>query len=109
MRPDPLFINERTLVADGARSTIKNEVGAKFFTIQVKGVGAGATAWTATIEGSNNEVNWSSIVAHGTADLDATLKNSGATPWAPKFVRINLTGLTLAPATALGVFVNGLP
>lgn len=109
MKPDPLFINELALTTNGARSSIKNEVGAKFFTIQVKGVGAGATAWIATLEGSNDNTNWSAIVAHQTADLDGVIKNSGSTPWAPKFIRINLTGLTLAPATALGVFVNGLP
>lgn len=108
MRPDPLILSEG-FTATGARTSVKNDTGAKFFAVQVKGRAAGATAWTLALEGSVDGTNWTSILSHGTADLDGTVKNSGATPWPVLYVRLNLSALTIGSAAVLDVKVNGLP
>lgn len=108
MRPDPLIISEG-VTATGAKAAVRNDTGAKFFTIQVKGRAAGATAWTVDVQGSLNGTEWTTIVSHGTADADGTVKNSGATPWPVLYIRINTTALTIGSAAVLDIKVNGLP
>lgn len=107
MRSDPTII-QALATATGAQAAIKNVAGACFYTIQVKGVGAGATAWTVALEGSNDGVNWSSIISHGTADVDGTVKNSGATPIGTLWVRVNVSALTLGSATGITISVFGV-
>lgn len=74
------------------------------YAIQVKGVGAAATTWSVTLEGSLDNVNWTTILTHANADVDGTTKwDGGGKPC--MFVRANVGTLTLAPATALAVTV----
>jgi hypothetical protein len=83
-----------------------DEVFSKF-AVQVKGVGGVATAWTVVVEGSIDGVNFTTIATHNTASGDGVLiqvVDKPCTHW-----RATLSGLTLAPATALNVNVVGAP
>jgi hypothetical protein len=72
------------------------------YAIQVKGVGAAATSWTAILEGSLDSVNWTTLISHTTPD--------GATQWAVDkhctFMRLNLSTLVLGSATAVNVYIT---
>lgn len=107
MRFDPLYM-AYSQTTTGASSSLKNDSGAKFFTIQVKGRAAGATSWTVNLEGSNNGTNWSTIVSHGTVDTDGVIKNSGATPWPAAFLRLHVSSVTMGSAGYLDIYVNGV-
>lgn len=78
------------------------------YAISVKSTGTAATAWTVALEGSLDNVNWTTIATHNTASGD------GAIVWettgkAALFVRANVSALTLSPATALTIVVVAVP
>lgn len=78
---------------------------ARSFAIQVKGVGGTPTSWTVALEGSLDGANWTTLGTHNAVD--------GSTVWAVDkpvtFVRINVSALTLAPATAINVGILAVP
>lgn len=71
------------------------------YAIQVKGVGAAPTSWTAVLEGSLDSANWTTLISHTTPD--------GSTQWAVDkpvtAVRLNLSALSLGSATAVDVYI----
>lgn len=79
----------------------------KCFSIQVKGTGAAATAWDVVLEGSLNNVNFTTIVSHGTADLDGTTK-SFATPFPVLYLRSRCASITLGGATNVVATILGV-
>jgi hypothetical protein len=77
--------------------------------LQVKGTGAAPTAWNVTLDGSLDNANWTTIVAH-TNGTNA----DGATVWdtagkANLFYRINVAALTLGSATDIKVSAVAVP
>lgn len=73
---------------------------AKHVSLQVKGTGAAATAWTVALEGSNNGNNWTTILSHSTTDTDGAVKFAGDNiPRPVTWLRLNVTALTLGTAT----------
>ena len=71
------------------------------YAIQAKGVGAAPTSWTAILEGSLDSTNWTTLISHTTPD--------GSTQFAvdkpATSVRLNLSTLSLGPATAINVYI----
>lgn len=95
-----------TVAANGtivdARST-----PVKYFSVQVKGTGAAATAWSVVVEGSLNGVQFTTLLTHGTADGDgATKPLSVATPCS--YFRARLVSVTLGSATDVKASVLGV-
>jgi hypothetical protein len=80
-------------------------IAARSFAVQVKGVGGVPTAWTVALEGSIDAANWTALITHNAGD--------GSTQWAADkpvaFVRVNVSALTLGPASAINVGVLALP
>ncbi len=74
--------------------------------ILVRGSGMAATAWQADLEVGLNGSSWTSVATHNTATGDGVTVFAVDKP--ATFYRINLTGLTLAPAGALYVYVLGM-
>jgi hypothetical protein len=70
--------------------------------VQLKGVGAAATSWTLTVEGSNDNANWTILSTHNATD--------GSTVFAVDkpclYVRSNLSAVSLAPATAVDIYLT---
>lgn len=80
----------------------------KAFSLQVKGVGAAATAWSVVLEGSNDGVTFSTILTHGTLDTDGKLLFTGTGFFPCKYFRSRVVSLTLGPATGLIVSSLGV-
>lgn len=99
----------KNFTATGTSDTVDvSNRGLKFYSLQVKGASAAATAWTLTLEGSNDGTNWTTFFTHGTADVDGTVKQSGTAPLAAKFLRLNLSALTIGAAVSLNVYLSGV-
>lgn len=77
----------------------------KDFSLQVKGRAAAATVWTVNLQVTcDPNWGWFTILTHGTADLDGTVKSIANIP--ATYFRVNATGtLTLGSATDLDVRV----
>jgi hypothetical protein len=71
------------------------------YSIQVKGVGAAPTSWTAVLQGSLDSTNWSTLITHSATD--------GSTQFTADkpctFVRLNLSALSLGSATAVDIYI----
>ena len=80
----------------------------KYFTLQVVGGGAAATAWTVKIEGSLDGVNFSEIAQHTEADGNGAVLWAGANIAASAYFRTNVTALTLGAATDITVYALGI-
>lgn len=84
--------------------------GAPFatYSMQVKGTGATPTAWTVALEGAEDNTNWTTIVTHANgAQVDGvTVSDATGKPFL--FVRLNVTALTLGPATDIKVTAVGV-
>jgi len=99
----------KAFTANGSGDVVSapgDEVFSKF-AVQVKGVGGAATAWTVVVEGSIDGVNFTTLATHNTASGDGVLVmvvDKPCTHW-----RVTLSGLTLAPASALNVNVVAAP
>lgn len=79
----------------------------KHFSIQVVGTGAAPTSWDIVIEGSLNNVNFTTIVAHATADGNGTVKNATA-PFPVLYLRSRCTAITLGGATNAVATIVGM-
>lgn len=80
----------------------------KYFTMQVVGTGAAATAWTVVLEGSLDGINFSAIMQHDETDGDGAVVWAGANIAASAYFRINVTALTLGAATNITVYALGI-
>lgn len=78
------------------------------FAIQVKGVGAAATAWNVVLEGSLNGVQYTTILTHTNASGDGATLYSGAALSPSLFIRSRVVSLTLGTATAITVSILGM-
>lgn len=82
--------------------------GAPFATyaIQVKGVGAAATSWTAALEGSLDSTNWTTLITHNATDGSTSWETTGKPCLS---VRLNVSALSLGSATSIAVTVVAVP
>jgi hypothetical protein len=71
------------------------------FSVQVKGTGASATAWSVVLEYSLDGVNWTTALTHNATD--GSVLSSGATLFVATWYRTRLASITLAPATDIVV------
>ena len=78
----------------------------KYFSIQVKGTGAAADAWSIILEGSLNNSNFTTIVTHGTADGDGAVKVATAV-FPVLYFRSRLDTVTLGGASNIVVTILG--
>ncbi len=75
--------------------------------VQVKGVGAAATAWTVTVDTSLDGTNFTALVTHNTATTDGVIVYAVDKPFS--FYKLQMAGINLAPATAVDVYMVGMP
>lgn len=102
-----LYAAQRTenFVATGTSPTPVELVGGnQYAAFQVVGVGGTPTTWDVRLEGSLDGTNWTQIMAHTTATGNAVVAFGGANPYPVRYVRVNVNGLTLAPATSINVY-----
>lgn len=78
----------------------------KDFSIEVKGTGAAATSWTVALEGSNDGMNWTTIVSHSNTDGDGVTKALANFP--VLYFRSHCTALSLGSATNIVVTTLGM-
>lgn len=95
-----------TVAANGTTVTVLTNP-LKYFSIQCKGTGAAATAWNIVVEGSLDNVNFSTIATHATADLDGTVK-AFTTPFPVLYFRSRCTAITLGGATNVVATILGV-
>lgn len=69
----------------------------KDYALQIKGVGAGATSWSVTVDVSLDGSNWTTVLTHNATDgsVASVVDKPGA------WIRINVGSLTLGSATAI--------
>lgn len=92
----------------GAGTTVDMTAApAKYFTIQVIGVGGTPTAWDVRLECSLEGTSWTQVLQHTNVDGNGLTKPL-AIPFPCLRMRANIAGLTLAPAAAIGVGILGV-
>lgn len=79
----------------------------KSYSIQCVAVGGAMTSWDVDIECSLDGTNWTAVLNHATADLDGTIKFTGAAMYPARYFRANANDITLDTATALTVNILG--
>lgn len=96
------------ITTTGAKEAIAAPGGAPFATyaIQLKGSGAGPTSWTVNLEGSLDNVNWTTICTHNATDGSTVWDTNGK---AVNFVRPNVSALNLGSATDIVIVVVAVP
>jgi hypothetical protein len=85
--------------------------------LEVKGVGATPSAWAVVLQGSISGKNWTTILSHSSSNSPAqsdgqlvwnnNATNEGNWPNICKYVRIDVTALTLGSASALAIYAVG--
>jgi len=95
-----------TVAASGV--TVTPAAPVKSFSILVKGTGAAATAWNVVLEGSLDNVTFTTILTHTQVTGDGVVLYSGASFTPSLYFRSRLTSITLAPATAIVVTILGM-
>ena len=95
-----------TAVANGVTQNVINKP-IKHFAIQVVGTGAAATAWSVVLEGSLNNVNFSTIMTHTEVTGNGAVLWSGATIYPVLHFRSRVVSLTLGPATNIVASILG--
>jgi len=79
----------------------------KSFSMVVKGTGAAATSWTVVLEGSLNNVNFTTLLTHSNTDGDGVLKST--TSNSPVlYYRTRCTAVTLGSATNIVTTILGM-
>lgn len=97
-----------TFAATGNGTTLNCSTNPeKLFSIQVKGTGAAATAWTVVLEGSLDNTNFTTLLTHQTADGDGTLKSITA-PAPILYFRSRCSALTLGGASNVVTTILGV-
>lgn len=97
-----------TFTAVGAGVTQLALSGVKSYSIQVKGTGGTPTAWNVRLEGSLNNVDFTTILTHNTAVGNGVLLASTTALWPALFFRARVQSLTLGPATNIVVQILGM-
>lgn len=89
--------------ADCSRDPVKN------VSLQVKCVGAAATAWNIVLEGSNDGVNWTVLITHTQADTDGNTKFQASGIVTPVlYLRTRMASVTLGSATSINATLLGV-
>ncbi|SRR6266498_4487904 len=80
----------------------------QWFAFQVAGTGAGASIWTAYIDGSLDGVNFTQVLAHITSTGNGVVVTLGGSPFPSRYFRTRVGTLTLGSATniVLNVLAN---
>ena len=81
----------------------------RHFSIQVVGVGATATSWSVDLKCSLDGKNWTTIISHYTGVGNGETVFSGSTIFPANYFKSEVTMLTLGSATAIEVFILGVP
>lgn len=80
----------------------------KYYSIQVKGTVAGATAWDVVLEGSLDNVNFDTILSHVTGTGDGKVMFGSASPSPCLYFRSRCVSITLGGATNIVVTILGV-
>jgi hypothetical protein len=96
------------ITTTGAQTSVAAPGGRPFnrYALQLKGVGGTLTSWSAVIEGSIDNANWTTVCGpHTTLDGATVYSVDKPSP----FIRANLTALVLGTATSvtIGVCATG--
>ena len=111
---DPYVVQIATVNASGATTTAFSTVTArghafKYYSVQVSGKGAAASAWDVRLEGSLDGANYTLIMTHQTADADGTVKVSTSPVIFPALsFRARINSVTLGSATGLNITAVGI-
>lgn len=81
----------------------------KAYAIQVVSSGGVATAWNAVLEGSVDGVNYTAILTHTNLTGDGVVLYSGTNLSPAVSIRSRLVSITLGGATAVAVYIIGVP
>lgn len=79
----------------------------KYYSIQAKCTTAAATAWSIVLEGSLDGTNFTTIISHGTADGDGSVK-AFSTPFPVLYMRSRCVSVTLGSATNIITTILGM-
>lgn len=94
-----------TFTQAGEGTGFKLGMPCRVFSLQLKGTGAAASAWSGTLKGSLDGVNWTALITHANGgDTDGALKCVSDKP--VRYVRMDLDSVTLGSAT--NVVVRGV-
>jgi hypothetical protein len=89
--------------------------GAKFYSLQVKGTGAAATAWEVILQGSLDGTNWTTLLTHRNDDSDPVVASAdGQTIYLPVptpmlHIRSRCVSVTLGSASNVTATIVGMP
>lgn len=103
--------NTRSDTFTGTTSGVTVDVSSKplqSFAIAVKGTGASATTWDIRLEGSLDNVNFSTILSHTNTTGDGVIMSSGAVLSPCLYFRSRVAGLVLGGASNVVVTILGL-
>jgi len=95
-----------TIAATGV--TVTAPAPLKSFSIVVKGTGAPATAWNVVLEGSLDNVTFTTILTDTQVTGDGVLLSTTTSFTPSLYFRSRLTSITLTPATAIVVTILGM-
>lgn len=70
------------------------------FAIQVKGSPDPLSSWTVTLEGSLDGTNFTTLLTHNSGDGSVVFMADSASPKPVRYLRVNVSALTLGPATS---------
>jgi len=102
------FSRQDTFTGTGVGATLNATLApCNAFSIQVLSVGGLATAWVITLEGSLDNVTFTTLLTHVTVTGDGVILSSGAALTPVKYFRSRVFSVTLAPATSLTVNILG--
>ncbi len=80
----------------------------KYYSLQVKGSTGTVQDWSATLQGSLDGLNFTTILTHAKADLDGTTKVQ-ATTWPAQWLRLNISSITYgSSATKFNIYAVGV-
>jgi hypothetical protein len=82
-----------------------SSVGASRCSIQVKGTGASATSWDVRLEGSLDGVSYTPLLQHSDNSADGSIVASGPNVYLVRYLRVNVSALSLGSATDIKVVV----
>jgi hypothetical protein len=103
------LVNTDTFTAAGTGTTFDcSAEPLKNFTLQVSGTGSVATLWTVLLEGSVDNVHFTTILTHMTPAGDSVCLFTGPNHTPVLYVRTRVVSLTLGLATNILVTIVGV-
>lgn len=71
--------------------------------LSVTGVGGKLTSWTVTLDGSLDGVHWTTLLTHNSTEGSTVFESEGGSR-PVRYLRVNVTALSLGDASAAKVF-----